>query len=141
MDAISEILNGVKLNGAVFFNAEFSAPWGLSMPAANLMAARLAPGAEHIVLYHLVVEGGAIIELPDALFLELRPGDVVIFPHGDSHHMSSGKGAVRPFPNYGISAKINSRDLSPLHAGGGGEISRFVCGYTLRTLPPEAALS
>jgi len=27
-----------------------------------LMAARLAPGAEQIVLYHLVIEGGAIIE-------------------------------------------------------------------------------
>ena len=26
--------------------------------------------------------------------------------------MSSGKGAVRPFPNYGIGAKILSRDLS-----------------------------
>jgi AraC-like DNA-binding protein len=31
--------------------------------------------------------------------------------------------------DYGINAKIKSRDLSPLHAGGGGETSRFVCGY------------
>jgi len=59
----------------------------------------------------------------------LGPGDVVVFPHGDSHHMSSGKGASRPFPNYGIGAKIKARDLSPLRAGGGGEVSRFVCGY------------
>jgi AraC-like DNA-binding protein len=43
--------------------------------------------------------------------------------------MSSGKGAKPPFPNYGISAKVKSRDLSPLRAGGGGETSRFVCGY------------
>lgn len=43
--------------------------------------------------------------------------------------MSSSKGAIRPFPNYGITDKIKSRDLSPLRAGGGGEISRFVCGY------------
>jgi AraC-like DNA-binding protein len=113
----------------VFFCAEFSAPWGLSMPAANLMAARLAPGAEHIVLYHLVVEGGAIVELTDGEFLQLRPGDVVVFPHGNPHHMSSGKGAARPFPNYGINAKVKARDLSPLRAGGGGEVSRFVCGY------------
>jgi len=28
MDAFSQILTGVKLNGAVFFTAEFSAPWG-----------------------------------------------------------------------------------------------------------------
>ena len=51
------------------------------------------------------------------------------FRTGIAHHMSSGKGAVRPFPNYGITAKIRSRDLSPLRAGGGGETARFVCGY------------
>ena len=81
------------------------------------------------MLYHLVIDGGAVVELTDGQSIELKPGDVVIFPHGDPHHMSSGKGATRPFPNYGITAKIKSRDLSPLQAGGGGEISRFVCGY------------
>jgi AraC-like DNA-binding protein len=43
--------------------------------------------------------------------------------------MSSGPDASRPFPNYGITAKIKAHDLSPLHAGGGGDTSRFVCGY------------
>jgi AraC-like DNA-binding protein len=129
MDAFSEILSGVKLNGAVFFSAEFSAPWGFFSPPSNVMAATLALGTAHLVLYHLVIEGGAVVELDDRLSIELNPGDVVIFPHGDPHHMSSGKGTLRPFPNYGITAKIKSRDLSPLRAGGGGETSRFVCGY------------
>src|ERR1700693_2647025 len=92
MDAFSEILSGVRLNGAVFFNAEFSAPWGLSAPASRLMAATIAPGATHLVLYHLVVEGGAIVEMADGLSIELKPGDIVLFPHGDAHRMSSGKG-------------------------------------------------
>jgi AraC-like DNA-binding protein len=86
-------------------------------------------GAAHLLLYHLVIEGGAVIELADGQCTELSPGDVVIFPHGDPHHMRSGEGAKPPFPNYGINAKIKSRDLTPLLAGGGGEISRFVCGY------------
>ena len=129
MDAFSEILSNVKLSGAVFFSAEFSAPWGFSMPASSIMAARLAPGANHIVLYHLLIEGQSVVEMLDGQEIGLEPGDIVIFPHGDAHHMSSGKDAVRPFPNYGISAKVKARDLSPLHAGGGGETSRFVCGY------------
>jgi AraC-like DNA-binding protein len=129
MDAFSQILSGVKLNGAVYFTAEFSAPWGLTTPAANTMAARIAPGAEHLVLYHLVVDGGAHIELVDGRSLELEAGDVVVLPNADPHHMSSGKDATKPFPNYGISAKIQSHDLSPLRAGGGGRVSRFVCGY------------
>src|SRR5882757_8941507 len=111
MDAFSEILSGVKLNGAVFFSAEFSAPWGFSTPESNVMAATIAPGAAHLVLYHLVIDGFAVVELGDGPPLALLPGDVVIFPHGHAHHMSSGKDAVRPFPNYGINAKIKSRDL------------------------------
>jgi AraC-like DNA-binding protein len=129
VDAFSEILSGVKLNGAIFFTAEFSAPWGFSTPASNLLAAKVAPGAEHLVLYHLVIEGNAVVVMDDGQSVELAPGDIVIFPNGDSHHMSSGKNVRPPFPNFGISTKIKSRDLTPLHAGGGGEASRFVCGY------------
>ena len=44
MDAFSEILSGVKLNGAVFFSAEFSSPWGFTTPASEKIAAELAPG-------------------------------------------------------------------------------------------------
>ncbi len=29
------------------------------------MAATLAPGAAHLVLYHLVIEGGAVVEMAD----------------------------------------------------------------------------
>jgi AraC-like DNA-binding protein len=129
MDAFSEILSQVKLNGAVFFAAEFSAPWGFSAPASDQMAARLAPGAELLLLYHLLIDGRAVVDLADGQSLDLGPGDIVIFPHGEAHHISSGAEVQRPFPDYGIAAKIKARDLSPLQAGGGGEISRFVCGY------------
>ena len=129
MDAFSEILSGVKLNGAVFFSAEFSAPWGFSAPAGNKHVAELAPESAHFVLYHFLIDGEALVQLTDGQSVELKPGDVVIFPHGDPHDMSSGRGAKAPFPNYGITAKIKARDLSPLRAGGGGDTSRFVCGY------------
>jgi len=129
VDAFSEILTGVKLTGAVFFSAEFSEPWGFSSPGRKLMAEKVAPGSEHLVLYHLLVEGQACVKLDGGEPIALGPGDIVVFPHGDPHDMSSGKGARPPFPNYGITPKINARDLTPLKAGGGGTVSRFVCGY------------
>lgn len=129
MDAFSEILSGVKLNGAVFFTAEFSAPWGFFTPESSKMAAKLATDADHLVLYHLLVDGSAVVELDDGRSLALEAGDIVVFPHGNAHHMSSGKGLPKPFPNYGITAKITSRDLTPLRAGGNGAVARFVCGY------------
>lgn len=129
MDAFSEVLSAVKLNGAVFFSAEFSAPWGFTSGGPKSMAATVAPGAPHLVLFHLLVDGSAAIDMAEGESLALAPGDVVIFPGGDAHHMSSGKDARRPFPNYGISTKIASHDLTPLRVGGGGAVSRFVCGY------------
>ena len=129
VDAFSEILSGVKLNGAVFFSAEFSAPWGLITPPATAVAEELAPGSEHLVIYHFVIDGGAVVQLLDGTTVELTAGDVVIVPHGHEHHMTSGKGSAAPFPNYGIRDKIKARDLSPLRAGGGGATSKFVCGY------------
>jgi AraC-like DNA-binding protein len=129
MDAFSEILSGVKLNGAVFFNAEFSAPWGYSTPPPTAVAKELAPGASHVLIYHFLIDGRALVQMVDGPSVELQAGDVVVFPNADPHHLTSDKGAAPPFPNYGISAKIKARDLSPLKAGGGGTASRFVCGY------------
>jgi hypothetical protein len=79
MDAFSEILSGVKWSGAVFFIAEFSAPWGFSAPASGAVAATVAPEAAHLVLYHLLIDGAAFVELDDGQSMSLQPGDVVIF--------------------------------------------------------------
>ncbi|HVB39988.1 MAG TPA: AraC family transcriptional regulator [Terriglobales bacterium] len=124
MDPFSEILSGVKLTGAVFFTAYFSAPWGVSAPAAPLTVA-----APHLMLYHMVVDGEAAVATRDGQVLDLNAGDVVVLPHGQAHDMSS-KGAKPPFLNYSIvEAKIQAGDLTPLRAGGGGATSRLVCGY------------
>jgi len=129
MDAFSEILSGIKLNGAVFFNADFSAPWGFAAPASQALAPALAPGAPHLVIYHFVIDGGAIARIADGPSITLEPGDVVIFPHGDPHILTSGAGSAEPLQTYAITQKVMTRDLTPLRAGGGGETTRFVCGF------------
>jgi 3D domain len=45
MDAFSEVLSGLKLKGALFFNVEFSAPWRIASPRSDFMAPELLPGA------------------------------------------------------------------------------------------------
>jgi AraC-like DNA-binding protein len=129
MDAFSEILSGVKLNGAVFFNADFSAPWGFAAPASKALAPSLAPGAPHLVIYHLVVEGRAVARLADGEWISLGPGDVVIFPHGDPHLVTSGAEWAEPQQTSAIVRKLTTRDLTALRAGGGGATTRFVCGF------------
>lgn len=128
MEPLSEILSSVKMNGAVFFTAEFSAPWGVSTPAAAHLAQAVAPESEHLIVYHLVAEGAVTAGLPSGECLQLGPGDVVIVPHGHAHHLHSPD-ATRPFPNYGVNEKIVAKDLSPLQAGGGGDAAHVVCGF------------
>lgn len=43
MDALSEILRGIVLKGALYFNAEFSAPWGFRTPATEELVQLLTP--------------------------------------------------------------------------------------------------
>jgi len=145
MDAFSEVLNGVRLKGALFFRAEFSAPWRLSTPHCRALVSTLAPGAPHMVIYHFVVDGSARVCLEDGPDVELSPGDIVVFPHGDPHHLSGGSGSNQ-VESAAVFRKVATRDFSPLQAGGGGATTRFVCGYLtcdpllcgpiLESLPP-----
>jgi AraC-like DNA-binding protein len=130
MDAFSEILAGVKLNGALFFHAHFSAPWGYDAPTSQALASALAPGAAHVVIYHFLVEGNAVARLVDGQSIALEPGDVVIFPHGDPHLIANGAGStVRSQIAAAVAQKVMTRDLSALRFGGGGASCRFVCGF------------
>lgn len=129
MDVFSEILSGVKLNGALFFSAEFSAPWCFSSPASHTLAPLLAPGAPHLVIYHFVIDGAAFVQTSAGQSVELGPGDVVVLPHGDPHVMTSGKGVTTASLTPEIIAKIETRNLTPMYAGGGGDSARYVCGY------------
>lgn len=128
MDAFSEILSGLKLSGAFYFSAEFSAPWSFSSPPSATLSELLGIGKAHLVIYHFLIEGAALV-ITDGETVELRPGDVVILPNADSHHMCSGKGATATLQSSAILAKIKSQDLSPVQAGGGGDPARFACGY------------
>ena len=128
MDALSEALSTVRVTGAIFYDAICTAPWGFAVPHMQDVAHVLAPGTECLVGYHLVAEGRAVSQFAGEAEVALAAGDVVIVPHGDPHTVSNG----RPARLIDSRASIRSNlvgDLSTLRIGGGGEQTRFVCGY------------
>jgi AraC-like DNA-binding protein len=128
MDALSEVLKIVRLRGALFFNGEFSAPWCVASSQSSRFAPLLCPGAGHVIIYHYLTEGRAYARLSDGSRRELGPGDVVIFPHGDAHVLGNGEG--KPVDSLKIFAGNLSDDrLKLARYGGGGELTKFVCGY------------
>src|SRR5262249_15448605 len=129
MDALSEILHSVKMEGAVFYNAEFSAPWGVRSPSSRELASFLRQSSKHVIMYHFMTEGRARCDVENSTHgVDLLPGDVVVFPHGDAHVFSNGSPASI-VDNAKHLKELFSSGISPSRLGGGGELTAFVCGY------------
>src|SRR3954452_13516054 len=129
MAALSEILKVVQLNGAIFFNARFTSPWCVASPAEATLAQTLGlGGADRVLLYHYMVEGSCLITLEGMAAVRLNAGEIIVFPHGDAHTMASSTGA-RPQP-LDAQAVLRARPRL-LQFGGGGEVTRLICGYLL----------
>lgn len=129
MDVLSEVLKAVKLDGAVFFNGEFSAPWCARQPDACAMASYLSASSKHVVIYHLVTEGRGYARVEqNGRSIPLVAGDIVIVPHGDAHLMGNGP-PVTPVDSAAQLRQILADGKMLSQFGGGGELTRLVCGY------------
>src|SRR5213075_18344 len=122
MDALSDVLKSVRLEGAVYLNAEFTEPWCIrgecGLPTVR---ARLA-GAEHVAFFHFLTEGRCKVRLADGgAVYEAAAGDLILFPQEGKHLMGSdlqlapmeGDATVEPPPT-------TDADLFRLRHGGGG---------------------
>jgi AraC-like DNA-binding protein len=127
MDALSEALKSVRMTGAIFYHAVCSAPWGFRVPHVRDVSHLLAPGTERLVSYHLVTEGNATVCFPEEA-VAVTAGDVLIIPHGDAHTVSNGSPSEF-VDSGGTLGKYISGDVTTMRLGGGGETTRFVCGY------------
>jgi AraC-like DNA-binding protein len=127
MDALSEVLRAVTLDSAFFYNAEFFAPWSFHSPSSAKLAPYINRSSGHVIVYHLLTEGKAYARLGDEC-LTIVPGDVLIFPHGDSHSLESGP-SVTSVNGEAELQRIFSEGLKLCRIGTGGEITSFVCGY------------
>jgi len=127
MDALSETLRVVHLVGAIFIRARFTAPWCYLSPQADAVAPILEPGAERVVIFHLITEGECVVEIAGQEPMRLAAGDVVVLPQGHEHRMGSAVGLQPPRgPSLERLLALRPRELV---YGGGGKRTRLVCGY------------
>jgi AraC-like DNA-binding protein len=127
MDALSDLLRVVRLDGAYFYTVEATEPWSVETVAARELSPRIMPGAEHLISYHILTQGRCYGGLTGPEQVELMPGDVILFPHGDAHLMSSGRGLV---------VDHDVRRTTPAHypfsvsiGASGSASAAFVCGF------------
>lgn len=128
-DTLSDVLRAVRLTGAVFFDVDARAPWVAEAPAACEVAPFIMPGAEHVIEYHLVTVGTCYGALIGGTPVELHSGDLIIFPQGDAHVISSAPG-MRSVPDLAAHRRANGVQLPiQLQEGGNGEPIGVICGF------------
>ncbi len=126
MDALSDVLKSLRLEGAVYINAEFTAPWCVqSKFGLGSVRARLA-GAEHVLFFHFLTEGRCKVRLADSMeALDVAAGDLVLFLNEDKHVMGSDLHL----------APVEAASLIGPDATGYLACSRSVCRPLLEALP------
>lgn len=117
MDALSVVLDRFRLRSTIFSRAWLTSPWAVNTRG-------MAAG-----IFHGVVEGGAWLRLEegDREVVALAAGDVVFLPHGSPHTLFDTPEAT-PCPISEHSRREPGASVASLRLGGGGDMTRLLCG-------------
>src|SRR5215213_5052389 len=127
MDVLSDVLQTIRLKGALFLNTECHEPWCVNVPDGSVMAGLLSPGSTSVVICHTVLEGRCWIQPAGGEAVPLQKGDVVALPHGDAHIIGSGLQYAPVSIDDAVRVKVP--ELAPMRYGGDGDCTRLVCGW------------
>jgi AraC-like DNA-binding protein len=140
-DTLSDLLRAVRLRGALFYYVKGYPPWAVENPQVQQMIPTIMPGVDHMIMFHGVVRGSAWASTAGESAIQLDAGDVVLFPQGDPHVMSSGPEvrassanapsffSQRP-PQLPLALSVREFDMTMTHVDDDpSESATVVCGF------------
>lgn len=104
MDPLSSALRVLRVDGTYFYPVDAHGAWKIVTTIDRRLRSHVLPGIEHLVPYHVVLEGECVGHVQGQPPVHLRPGDVIMFPQGDPHIMGSilhqriGSPTIAPLP-------------------------------------------
>jgi len=128
LDALSDVLRLVRLTGAVFLDAEFTAPWCIGEAVGVEVCVDHMPQAQHVVIYHLVTHGSCDVALAGEAPQAAKALDLIVIPGGDAHSLGSDLSDPRS-DGKRLVIQRTPHEACMLRYGGGGAVTRLVCGY------------
>src|SRR5215211_5007271 len=114
-DPLGEALYFLRMSGTMYSTCEFTAPWGLVLPAV--------PGS---LMFHVLTSGRCWLEVGGSDPRLLQPGDLALVPHGDGHRLASEPGAAG-VGLFDVPRDDVSERFEILRQGGGGAATTLVC--------------
>jgi AraC-like DNA-binding protein len=140
-DTLSDLLRAVRLEGAIFFYVEGADPWVAEAPRSSELIPAILPGVDHLMEFHGVARGSCWAAILGEDPVRLDEGDLVIFPQGDPHVISSAPGlrardpdprlffTPRP-PQLPFALSVDGQGTATaLLDGGGADRTTIVCGF------------
>lgn len=128
MDVLSQVLQQVRLSGAVLFRAQLGAPWCISTPSAAEVANNMSRPAMHVITFHVVLQGRMWAQQGAAGGHWLEAGDALVLPHGDAHILGDDPHG-RPVSTAEIYGNTPISELRDVRWGGAGVPTRIMCGF------------
>jgi AraC-like DNA-binding protein len=128
VEPFADILRAMHVTGGVFLDAEFTAPWCISAKVGPNDCAQYVPLPASIVAFHFVSSGRLFVELDGQEPLAAGQGDVIVLPRNDAHRLGSDPGLVAVNAD-DLIQPTEGGGLAHIRHGGGGEMTRVVCGF------------
>jgi AraC-like DNA-binding protein len=126
-DVLRATLEQLRLEGAIFFRSEFTD--GFAFESAPLeLADSLHPGADRLILFHIVAQGTCWVSVDDGVRHWARAGDVIVLPYGDRYAMG-GETPARAVSILNLLDPLPWDTMPVVRHGGGGKRTDIVCGY------------
>jgi AraC-like DNA-binding protein len=138
-DILSDVLRRVRLRGALYFHVSGAREWAAEAPPSREIAAAVMPGAEHVMEFHVVLSGDCWAAAVGGDPVRLAAGDLIIFPQGDPHVVSSAPG-MRAAPNVQgyferqqqplpFTLHLDAHEVRAGTAAAGARETTLVCGF------------
>jgi len=128
MDPLHEILRDMTLSGAVFLDAEFTAPWCIASKVAPEDCRPFMPVPAQLIAYHYIVDGELFLKIEDREPVAVKRSDLIILPRNDFHIL----GSRIDLPPANADDLVESADdsgLARIRYGGGGARTQILCGF------------
>jgi AraC family transcriptional regulator, alkane utilization regulator len=127
MDVLSDVLRTIRLEGALFLNGDMHAPWCFKVPKGADMAQVLKPGAPHLAICHLVLQGQCWAQLEGGEPIRVNAGEVIAVPRGDPHVLGSDLHHAAVDVEHVVRPKVPA--VERIRYGGDGERTVLACSW------------
>ncbi|MGD8590714.1 MAG: AraC family transcriptional regulator [Chromatiales bacterium] len=133
-DPLSDVLDTIRLSGALFFLWEPRWPYGTGVAEGRRLSQHIVPGADRVISYHIVTKGPCWGAVEGEQPVRLETGDILVLPQGDAYKISNDP----QYPTEEDKAAsiaffqaMAAGDIPPVvtTGGPGPQVNRLICGF------------